>query len=163
MAFDRLYLCLGFFHATSYAQGQCFFRNRAVNTATETDPAALGRGLQATCFDEAVVAWSLSCRGITMHVSRVANCSPHSMSAALPRELCNVLVPLVGENFHASVGNCVASVKYSTRRTIPNCIYCRKNATYAMQRTAYTSFCFSNAGRGLHIEDNAMHGIVNSP
>ena len=32
--FDRLFLCLGFSHSTSYTQGQCF-RNRSTYTTTE--------------------------------------------------------------------------------------------------------------------------------
>ena len=33
--FDRLYLCLGLSHSTSFIQGQCFFRNRSTYTTTE--------------------------------------------------------------------------------------------------------------------------------
>jgi len=61
--FDRLYLCLGISHSTSYTQGQCFFRNRSTYTTTEQISASLGADSQAPRFN------AVSCCGIATPVS----------------------------------------------------------------------------------------------
>ena len=92
--FDRLYLCLGFSHSTSYTQGQCFFRERSTYTPPNRSCIAGGRftGTPFQCGSGSVATVVLR----DNHACELCDAPAQpTRCPLLPRESCSALVSMV--------------------------------------------------------------------